>query len=120
MTKDYGLHHHRCCRCVTNVSTSDDPIIDSSFDLSSFLIICLIDVPSFGPSHGPNNYLSSVCPSIVPSRDPSLSRGSSPSPFASYSESNLHFDDVSRVDLSINSSFVPSLYCFNQVSIQVL
>ena len=59
MTMDYRMHHHRCCRYVTSVSISDG----TSFDPSSFLIICPIDVPSFDPIHGPSNY-------------PSLSRGS--------------------------------------------
>ena len=39
-----------------------------------------------------------------PSRDPSLH------PFDSKYESNLHSDDVSRVDLSTNPSFDPSPY----------
>ena len=59
MTMDYRMHHHRRCRYVTSVSISDGP----SFDPSSFLIICPIDVRSFDPIHGPSNY-------------PSLSRGS--------------------------------------------
>ena len=37
LTMDYGLHHHRCCRCVTSVSPSIFPNRDSSLSRGSSL-----------------------------------------------------------------------------------